>query len=390
MLHIVVVDDHASLVESMHARVEGAVSSPVKITPLTGEYLKEAIRELRDRERNWRSNGESWSPSRYDAMLDSADILLLDYRLADLYGQDGYMTGEDLAALARRYSKTGPIVSVNRFGGQSFDLRLRPGIDTWAEMSVAHEDLGNGRLWSTAASGLYRPWGWSSLQHLPSLFARRVQHALTHFESPVAAALGVSEAQLDIMPRSVSEALGEDPLNATFQEVAIHRAFRSSNVPRPSRPQMARVAAAVVGRWLSDSVLPGEEILIDAPHLAVLYPSLVKGARSQAGLNRLATIPTDVDGLLDSRRIRGARFRPDFWLDRPAWWSEAVLANGAVAENHRPWEKKPLKHVFAEDTSRFHRPHECRAFQAVGMLGPRYVRIPDTTIPYKPASRLLT
>lgn len=390
MIHVVVVDDHKSLAEAMRQKVESAVHGPVIVTELTGKELKEAIRELRAREQEWKNNGDDWSPNRYDAPFDSADILLLDYRLADLYGQDGYMTGEDLAALARRYSKAGPIVSVNRFGRQSFDLRLRPRFDAWAEMSVSHEDLRNARLWSATGTNLYRPWGWSSLEHLPTLFARRVRHVLRHFDSPVGAALGVSETQFDLMPKDVSESLGENPFNLTFEQVAIQRAFWSANVPRPSRPQMARVAASQVGKWLSDSVLPGEEILIDAPHLVARYPSLLKSPRNQARLNRIARVPADIDRLVDTTRVRAARFRPTFWLDRPAWWTEAVLENRAVAENRRPWEKKPLRHVFAEDTSQFHHPSECQAFQGVGMLGARYVRMPDKAVAYTPASRLLT
>ena len=292
MLHILVVDDHEALAEAMRTKVESAVSGPAEVTSLTGSDLKVAIRELRDRELKWKDNADDWNPTRYDTQLDSADILVLDYRLADLYGQEGYMTGEDLAALARRYSEAGPIVSVNRFGERSFDLRLRPGIDTWAEMSVAHEDLRNPRLWSADATGLYRPWGWSALEHLPQLFDRRVAHALRHLDSSVAASLGIAKPQMDLMPRRVSESLGDDPLTITFEQVALQRAFRAGGVAKLSRSQIARVAAAEVGKWLSNQVLPGQEILIDAPHLVAHYPSLVKGERTPPSLNELAQMGT--------------------------------------------------------------------------------------------------
>ena len=364
------------------------VCAPARVSALTGNKLKGAIRKLRERERNWADNSR-WRPRRYKAHFDSADILVLDYRLADLYGQDGYMTGEDLAALARRYSRAGPIVSVNRFGAPSFDLRLRPGTQTWAEISIAHNDLQNPRLWLAEANGEYRPWEWPSVQRLAELFKRRVAHALKHFDSPVAKTLGISKSQMDLMPRRVSESLGDDPFHITFREVALQRGFQSPNVPKPSRPQLARVAAAEVGKWLSHSVLPGEEILIDAPHLAVLYPSLVKPPRTQPRLNQLTRISAEADLPLDTTGIKDARFRPSFWLDRPAWWTEAVLENRELAENRKPWEKKPLNYRFAEDTSLFHQPSECRAFQAVGAFGERYVRMPDTAIEYKPTSRLL-
>lgn len=388
MLNILVVDDNADLVDAMRAKVEGAVGSRGSVTMLAERELIEAIRELRLREGNWAAK-RRWSPIKYNAHFDLADILVLDYRLADLYGPDGYMTGEDLAALARRYSTAGPIVSVNRFGEQSFDLRLRREAQTWAEVSVAHEDLRNPRLWSAGAEGSYRPWGWSSLEHLPDLFERRMRHALRHFDSSVAKSLGISKTQLDLMPRKISESLGDDPYSVTFREVALQRAFPSGNVPKPSRPQMARVAAAEVGKWLSHSVLPGQEILIDAPHLAAQYPSLVRGRPTQARLNQLARLSPVAELPLDTTRIKGAQLRPGYWLDRPAWWTETVLEDRELPENRRPWERRPLDFRFAEDTSQFHRPAECQAFQAVGMFGERYVCVPDGTIAYKPASRLL-
>lgn len=389
MLRILVVDDHAQLADAMRRKVARAVGGHGHVAPLIGDELRTAIRELRRREKKWDVERD-WSPSRYNTPFDHADILVLDYRLADLYGQDGYMTGEDLAALARRYSRAGPIVSVNRFGDQRFDLRLRPESQTWAEISVSHDDLQNPRLWFAEARGEYRPWGWPSLHRLAQLFSRRVAYSREHFDRSVAESLRISKAQMDLMPRRVSEALGDDPLRITFKGVAVQRGFQSGRMPRPSRPQMARVAAAEVGKWLSDCVLPGEEILIDAPHLATRYPSLVKGPRSQARLNQLARIGPEDDLPLDVTQVADARLRPTFWLDRPAWWTEAVLENREVTENHSPWEKRPLKYRFAEDTSLFHSPNECRPFQAVGMLGERYVRIPNQGIKYKPANRLLS
>ena len=391
MLHILVVDDHDSLAEAMKAKVESALSSSAQVTAFTGENLKNAIHKLRQREREWKRDSD-WRPRQYDTPLDLADILVLDYRLADLYGQHGYMTGEDLAALARRYSRAGPIVSVNRLGEQSFDLRLRAETETWAEMSVAHDDLRNRRLWSAEAEGLYRPWGWSSLEHLPELFDQRVEHALTHLNRPVAKSLGISKTQMDLMPRRVSESLGEEPFSITFEQVAIQRAFQSRGVPRPSQQHIARVAAAEVGKWLSHWVLPGQDILIDAPHLVARYPSLMEDGRTQrtqTSLNKLAQIANEGSLPLRATRIEDARFRPTFWLDRPAWWTELVLDNRRLDENSRPWEMEPLGYCFAEDTSMFHDPSECQPFQAVGTLSERYVRIPDARIHYKPVSRLL-
>lgn len=389
MMRILVVDDDSTLVGVMQESVKGAVRCPAEVIALTGERLKDAIRELRDREHNWGTHGSTWHPRHYEAEMDSADVLVLDYRLADLYGHDGFMTGEDLAALARRYSRAGPIVSVNRFGEQSFDLRLRRGMETWAEVSVAHEDLRNPRLWVAAAPDSYRPWGWPSLQQLPQLFEQRVRHALRHLDTPVAEVFGISTTQMELMPRDVSEALGGDPTSLTFMDVALAQAFPSSNVPQPSRPQMARIAAAEVGKWLANSVLPGEEILIDAPHLVVRYPSLLRGTRLPENLNALASVGRDADLHLDTSKIRSARFRPTFWLDRPAWWTESILEDRRLTENRTPWEMRPLEYGFAEDTSRFHRMDKLRAFQAVGIFGERYVRVPDESVGYKPANRLL-
>ncbi len=387
MLNIVAADDTPQVADAMVARIEEALSVEANVTALSGEPLKEGIRKLRERESKW-SEDSDWHPPAYKDAFDTADVVVLDYRLAELYGEDAFMTGEDVAALARRHSRAGPIVSVNRFGERRFDLRLRSQHEAWADLSVAHEDLSNPGLWSLVGEGEYRPWGWPPLSTLPALFEARVRFVSNHLDRIVAEVLGFSPGALNLMPREVSEALDGDLATMTFRDVAMSRAFRSQ-VPVPSGPQIARVAAAEVGKWLSGYVLPGQETLIDAPHLIVQYPSLLVGEPELDVLNSLTQLDPNAELPISEVEIGAARFAPANWLDRPAWWTERILEERRLPENLRPWEKTKIDQRFAEDTSSFHVPDDCTAFEAVGALGQGYVRRPDSGVTYQPFKRLL-
>lgn len=387
-MRILVVDDSAEVAAQMASKIGDAASGSTSVVTLSDKTLRAAISDLRKREASWRDN-PAWSPAQYNGPFDDIDLLVVDYRLAELYPADAFLTGEDVAALARRYSHVGPIVSVNRFGDRRFDLRLRAGEDSWADLDIAHDDLQNPRVWSAQPGCTYRPWAWPSLEELPRLFRQRVDFALRHMDSPVVSALEMPADLLHLMPTNVAEALGADLSTATFLDVAIHRAFRAPKTPKPSKRQLARVAAAVVSKWLAGHVLPGQETLIDAPHLVAMYPSLFEGQKSLPRLNQLCVVEPEADLPLTTDLIKESRFRPEYWLDRPAWWTEQVLENRQLVENDQPWKKVALRYAFAEDTSCFHSVAELTSFEAPGSLGRRFVRQPDPGVAYEPARRLV-
>lgn len=388
-MQILVLDDSPQVAETMAQNVEGALSEPAEVTPLSGDDLKDVIRVLREREGHWQQN-PAWSPHTYDEVFDTADVLIVDYRLADLYPTDAYLTGEDVAALARRYSHVGAIVSVNRLGGRRFDLRLRAQPESWADLSIAHEDLANPLLWSASPNGSYRPWNWPCLTNLPALMRQRVEFALARENTPVGRALRFPDELLRLVPNDIMEAIRADPTEATFADIALAVAFRSPKIPRPSRRQLSRIGAVEMGRWLSGHLLPGQDTLIDAPHLALLYPSLLGDPLSRDRLNQLCVLDPTADLPLTAEPIEGCRFQPAFWLDRPAWWTECLLENAELLENRQPWDKVEVGCPFAEDTSWFHTAEEVTPFEASGAFSRRFVLRPDDGVAYEPARRLLT
>jgi hypothetical protein len=194
---------------------------------------------------------------------------------------------------------------------------------------------------------------------------------------------------LRLVPNEVMEALREDPIEASFSTVATAIAFRSRKVPRPSGRQLTRIGAAEVAKWLSGHVLPGQDTLIDAPHLALLYPSLLGRSRKHGRVSKLCIVDPEGDLPLDLQPIDDARFRPTYWLDRPAWWTEPILENPELLENQRPWDKAPLGYAFSEDTSWFHAADDLTPFESLGAFSRRYVHRPDNGVAYEPGRRLL-
>jgi hypothetical protein len=149
--------------------------------------------------------------------------------------------------------------------------------------------------------------------------------------------------------------------------------------------QMARVAAARVGKWLERVVLPGQDILVDAPHLALRFPSLLRGdIKKSRAWDASASLPPSKSlwsqkGQL-REKIQRHRFREQDWLSRPAWFWNELTKLEAIEEIRNPWSAERPDFVFCEDVSRFLPRRETREFVA-DLASPfvrRFVVDPDS------------
>jgi len=134
-----------------------------------------------------------------------------------------------------------------------------------------------------------------------------------------------------------------------------------------------RIAAARISKWLEQLVLPGQDILVDAPHLAFRYPSLLKGDPSNVDTwNETAKFDTFDKLGLDHEKIKECRFKKDHWLSRPAWYWDKVSNCQEIKEVSEPWTRGAIDYVFCEDSSSFHEREDCKEF--VAKLDSPYVR----------------
>ena len=137
-------------------------------------------------------------------------------------------------------------------------------------------------------------------------------------------------------------------------------------------------------------VLPPQDILVDPPHLVTLFPSLLTVKKETVNsLNKLAILKADSTPPLSEEPLEASRFRLPFWLSRRVWWTDMVLSSSAIPEVLDPKRRRTLRHVFAEDTSRFHPQRDCTEFVSEGLFPTRWVRRPlGDRVPYEPSSRL--
>jgi hypothetical protein len=194
-------------------------------------------------------------------------------------------------------------------------------------------------------------------------------------------------------PRLVEKFLGPSGINATAREFAL----KSGNGLRPkdNKPTdevIARVTAARISKWLERMILPGQDILVDAPHLVSRYPSLLNGNPDDLDAwNQTARFEPPEELGINLEDTEKFSLEPSAWLSRPAWFWRELSSSKQIREASKPWDRKPAKYVFAEDSSRFYGKEECTEFMAEvdSPFVRRYVHyLRDIGVTYTPASSL--
>lgn len=296
--------------------------------------------------------------------------------------------------MGRCFSKCGLIVGMNQYTrrGQptNFDLTLQGHLRSFADLNISSEQLDNPGLWNEMRS-LFRPWHWPQLPDFLVSFQKRVKDVEDHLDEPICKTLGIENLE-SVFPRSISTFLGRHPARTTFREFA-ESSGNGLQVKDENKNDelVARIAAARISKWLERLVLPGQDILVDAPHLVSRYPSLLEGAPSKVETWNRTTCLCGLDDLgLDDTHIKACQFMKDFWLSRPAWFWQRLSEVQDIDEVSEPWERKETRFVFCEDTSSFHRRKECTEFYAelASPFRRRYVyRVKG--INYEPAVQLI-
>ena len=212
-------------------------------------------------------------------IIDDAAILIVDYALYDL---DAQVTGERIAYLARCYSRCGLIVALNQFppyDDEYFDLTLCGHLESYADLNIPSDSLANTGLWSEPWSH-FRPWSWPLLPQAIVNFEHRITELDGNLDTKILEFLGFKDTKSLTLPRSVIEFLSqESPEEMTFREfvnsTGSGNGLRGRNEQPINDEAVTRIAAARISSWLEYDVLPGQNILIDAPHLISRFPSVL-------------------------------------------------------------------------------------------------------------------
>jgi hypothetical protein len=362
MRKMLVVDDDPDCVKRWTERLDhvATVQTEFTLAGLEDGKLEDTIQELEQRRAATRK-GET----REDQTLqvDDADVLIVDYDLSELKSHSS-MTGLDIAYLARCFSDCGYIVALNQFGSNVFDLRLTGYPEAPADLDLGGDQLENAGLWHKPDSELpFRPWAWPLIPHAVDALVRRSEILAQQLDTPLWGAIGFEGHSFPMLRTSVARHLAPGNIeDVTVSDFVCGSGFalrRGDRQPDPTR--QARIAAARLAKWLELVVLPGQDILVDAPHLSLRFPSQL--AVPQCFSATAMSVYGATTGLLADHLDRH-RFDPDgHWLSRPAWWWQESAGDEAITEVADPFAAEEPRLVFCEDTSRFVSPDDAREFR---------------------------
>ncbi len=330
--------------------------------------------EKRRRDARGRDNLiESYAEAEPIDIFDEADILIIDYDLIRLK-TELYLTGENIAYLARCYSRCGLIVALNQFEHvAAFDLTLKRHPESFADLNISDQSLDNPGLWcESSAWNEFRPWYWPYLPEALEKFERRIKNLRSSLDESILDYLGFLKSDTSL-PRSAIEFLtiADKPSETTFQDFVLSSGSRSpgNGLRRKDKPfskeAIMRIAAARVAHWLENIVLPGQDILVDAPHLVSRYSSLINGdSKDLNAWNNTASLASYEDIGVEDNAIQHYRFAKQDWLSRPSWFWAEVSNCEDIKEVADPWSAERTDYVFCEDTSRFALRDKTREFLA--------------------------
>lgn len=290
-------------------------------------------------------------------IFDQLDLLIVDYDLI-LANHGEWITGEEVAYLARCYSQCKVIVAVNQFGYNPFDLNLNfyfP--DTFADINLGDQQVSNPGLWVTDWNNSFRPWYWPLIPKLISDFDLRVKDVRSNPDQTIKELLGFHEEAWNLLPRDTISVFSHRSLNKPFNRLTVKEVVEDSLIGLRTKDKvmndeaLARVAAARIGQWLDNAILSAQDILVDAPHLVERYRSLTGTDNpSIEELNRFASIRPDY---AFDERLKPMLFEKSYWLSRPAWYWPEVSKAEWIKEVQNPWDADIPDTFFCEDVSRF-------------------------------------
>ncbi len=338
------------------------------------------------------------------SVFDDADIAVLDYDLTpdksmydeftdrdssfeDLQRQLRGRTGELVAYLARSYSTVGYLVVVNQQAQDlSFDLTMQRFATSKADLNVTWESLVSPALWTgrTADGGL-NAWSWPCLEQTPELWRRRL--AAASLDAKVLDALGIDPIKERLAARQIDvltdapHVMSPDLADITFRDVVDSSLGLNPKDIQNDEKYRLRIAVSVVGRWLDHWIMPGQNVLIDEPHIAALFPSAHPTAAEEVDWKSAVAPDARIASPIADLTASVAGFH-----QRSVW----PLSEVRTLARKQPLPPDPQYDLaFCEDVSAFRQVDECTEVETdvAGPFVQRFVRKLDG-VRYYPLTRL--
>lgn len=351
-MKVLILDDETGRALTWKAFIETlGVEAEAPEQDAVSKIIKD-LQELRLKARN-AGNVDFSSP------LDNYDLLIIDYDLLGLRGGEGWTTGAEVAYAARLLTKVGPIMVINQYGTNSFDLTMKRSLSSKADYDVGSDQIMNPGLWRSSDFNGFRPWSWPNLLTEPARFELMTKAISHNIDKKISEFLSIEFENAD-SPRFVNRELcGYLGIknDTTFSDILTAsndgRIFHVIDKDKPileklSKDNFARIAASVVWRWLEKIVLPCQGVLCDIPHLATQVPWILKDWANANSWKQLGQLDTP-EGL--ASEVEGSKFKLECMFSRPVYWGEEIK-NIAQPPNDFSIANLP-KLDFCEDISNF-------------------------------------
>jgi len=350
----------------------------VKKFKIESILLKEFLKEwkiLGDRYRDLRKTKKGKDEP---SILDETSVFIIDYDLIKASDASGYLTGENVSYLVRCFSKCNFIIGFTQFGTNNFDLTLKGQSESHADLKLGSDQLTNPGLWSSNERIDFFPWYWPNIPKYLENLPKKLDDIESNLDTAICDFFGMTKEVVGTMPRSASEFIGGNPQEITFAQFLRYSDNALSQVDKKFvdklDPEVKKLLiSSRISKWLEQLVLPGQNILIDAPHLVQRYPSLLKGSIADLNSWNATTTFNNFSSIgIDYKKIEEYRFKKDHWLSHPAWFLNQVSNCQKIKEVSDPWTKKSTDFVFCEDSSSFYKKDDCKEF--IAELESPYVR----------------
>jgi hypothetical protein len=398
-MRIVILDDETARANTWKTTLLDFLGDSVDITVFDVGQVSQLIGELHRARFESRSN-----EYRQVNSLDGYDLVIIDYDLLGLEPDQAaaWATGAEVAYTMRLMCNVGPIVVVNQFGTNTFDLTMRRGIASYADTDIGSLQITSKGLWSSDRFEGFRPWHWPDLRTESARFEAACEFVVKNLDAPMMASLGfdVNDTESDSfinyeLAAFVGAANGHD---LTFRELVIsNKGLRVFNILEKditilaSMPngQIARVSAAILMHWLEKVVLPAQEVIGDAPHLATQLPWVLNDSSDTDEWNALCTLTQD--GV--PQALLPYVFEPSFLFSRPVFWAEKARRESSMPQEFE-FAELPLIQ-FCENLSNFIPESEATSFPSdvIAFDKKRWVKIDEgragQSENYEPQSYLL-
>lgn len=317
--------------------------------------------------------------------LDNTDILILDETINNVECAD------HLAYLIRCYSKCKMIIIVNESEKVQFNLGLVGNLQSFCDLSLNSKDLCNPGLWTNDLSlwESYRPWAWSIIPHALFYWDRKIEDIKDNLDNSVLLdILELDEKIASIWYRRLQAFLDSHEDRPYYQTTpreflcnSQYGLYFRDAENMENEEVLARVAMARISKWLEQSILLEQNIFVDAPRLADIYPEIIDGPVTPKNYNKTSYITIDHTQLginnkfydiLEPFQIK----KKNYWYSRAIWeWNSVqdTIYNHLDCFNHL---KRGDNIVFCEDTSRFDYHGNCNSFIAEinSPFGMRHIR----------------